>query len=364
MGTIVDTSKWSICGCIGYCSVYINHCVLQEHRTSSTDRMWMYQANIHGRQLSVVLGMHDQSQRFGDPTRYSVQSVTMHNRYKEGAGTYPQDIALIKLSSSIPANNKFIQSITLDRTGAYNDDSECTISGWGYTEEGGTGSPNILQETDTEIITNEDCSQRWGAESIYPGIVCLYSGVSGGCMGDSGGPLQCRNPNKDAADGYDAWNLVGVTSWGSETCTVTMPSIYTRVSCFIEWIDDVMAGNDGTQTGSCVPQEEVDNGDSHTDGDSTTDSNCPEDFTYLSDRCYRIYGGRPTIADARQLCKSIGSELITLESEDEFKIIQKWLQGDFTGKVPKPWYDLWVDAECRSKNWTVNSDCPGGFRWA
>ena len=47
------------------------------------------------------------------------------------------------------------------------------------------------------------------------------------CMGDSGGPYVCRNPQ-----GY--WVLQGITSWGSRSCRVSVRySVFTKVCGFI-----------------------------------------------------------------------------------------------------------------------------------
>jgi len=90
-------------------------------------------------------------------------------------------------------------------------------------------NPTVLQEAHTTIITPSECKGYWGSSMINDGQVCLRNGQTGGCMGDSGGPLACRNGN-------GAWTLVGATSWGSGSCTVGMPSVYTRLSFFAGWI--------------------------------------------------------------------------------------------------------------------------------
>ena len=53
--------------------------------------------------------------------------------------------------------------------------------------------------------------------------------------GDSGGPLVCKE------DGH--WVLHGLTSWGEGTgCGEPYnPGVYTRVSKFVDWIEETMA---------------------------------------------------------------------------------------------------------------------------
>lgn len=54
-------------------------------------------------------------------------------------------------------------------------------------------------------------------------------------QGDSGGPLVCQKGN--------TWVLIGIVSWGTENCNVQAPAMYTRVSKFNTWINQVMAYN-------------------------------------------------------------------------------------------------------------------------
>lgn len=53
-------------------------------------------------------------------------------------------------------------------------------------------------------------------------------------QGDSGGPLNCQSP-----DG--SWEVHGVVSFGSSMgCNYPKkPSVFTRVSAYIPWINDV-----------------------------------------------------------------------------------------------------------------------------
>lgn len=52
-------------------------------------------------------------------------------------------------------------------------------------------------------------------------------------QGDSGGPLVYQNGN--------VWTLIGIVSWGSSNCNIRTPAVYTRVSQFRNWIDNIVA---------------------------------------------------------------------------------------------------------------------------
>ncbi|POI23702.1 hypothetical protein CIB84_012550, partial [Bambusicola thoracicus] len=95
-------------------------------------------------------------------------------------------------------------------------------------------TPAILQQAALPLLTNAQCKQYWGFR-IYDVMVCAGADGSSSCMGDSGGPLVCQ---KDGA-----WTLVGIVSWGSSTCSTTVPAVYARVTKLRDWIDSVVAAN-------------------------------------------------------------------------------------------------------------------------
>lgn len=55
-------------------------------------------------------------------------------------------------------------------------------------------------------------------------------------QGDSGGPLNCQAEN-------GSWEVRGIVSFGSGlSCnTLKKPAVYTRVSAYIDWINEVRA---------------------------------------------------------------------------------------------------------------------------
>nr|XP_020138168.1 chymotrypsinogen B-like [Microcebus murinus] len=95
-------------------------------------------------------------------------------------------------------------------------------------------TPDKLQQAALPLVSNADCKKFWGSK-ITDVMVCAgASGVSS-CMGDSGGPLVCQ---KDGA-----WNLVGIVSWGSGTCSTSSPAVYARVTALLPWVEEILAAN-------------------------------------------------------------------------------------------------------------------------
>ncbi len=56
-------------------------------------------------------------------------------------------------------------------------------------------------------------------------------------QGDSGGPMMCDFSH---GTGFQC----GITSWGKECAKEPFSGVYTQVSYFNEWIEEVMARND------------------------------------------------------------------------------------------------------------------------
>ncbi|CAG5132321.1 unnamed protein product, partial [Candidula unifasciata] len=51
------------------------------------------------------------------------------------------------------------------------------------------------------------------------------------CMGDGGGPMMC-------GDNFEF--LVGIASWAPNVCDGEKPSVYTRVTAYLQWISERM----------------------------------------------------------------------------------------------------------------------------
>ncbi|ESO98556.1 hypothetical protein LOTGIDRAFT_226539 [Lottia gigantea] len=150
---------------------------------------------------------------------------SLHPDYNPELVATPNDIAVLKLATDANTDIPQIGTIPLadvedDFTG-----EECTISGWGRTG-GDQPISNELMFVDMQQISNALCAWIWGALNIFDEMICIYDPPKSSCNGDSGGPMVCSG------------KLAGVTSWGQVGCPGSTPSVYTRVSSFIEWIKE------------------------------------------------------------------------------------------------------------------------------
>lgn len=90
------------------------------------------------------------------------------------------------------------------------------------TSGSGSGS-NVLLAVNNTVISNVECNSHYGV--VRREEICL-SGAGGrtSCNGDSGGPMIVGNKQ------------VGIVSYGSRGCPAGAPSVYVRVTKFLDWI--------------------------------------------------------------------------------------------------------------------------------
>lgn len=167
------------------------------------------------------------------------------------------DIALLKLSSASAH-----QPVSLPKTSEFVDMMlNIATIGWG-SQEDGTSPVDLRLQSHVAVIPNRFCDSKdsWG-RVIQDSMVCAV-GVGAeqeSCQGDSGGPLlQYSLSQGDIAQGEPAEDVVvGITSFGGQGgCGRSeLPSVYTRLSSYRDWIDDKIAtwGTDDDESSISVP---------------------------------------------------------------------------------------------------------------
>ncbi|KAM6174127.1 chymotrypsin-like elastase family member 2A [Erethizon dorsatum] len=190
------------------------------------------------RTYRVVLGRHSLSTNEPGSEAIAVSTYVVHEKWNNDlANGY--DIALVKLAEPVTLSDK-IQPACLPPAGTILPNNyPCYVTGWGRLQTNGL-SPDILQQGLLLVVDYDTCSSSsWWGSSVNTRMVCAGGdGVTSSCNGDSGGPLNCQ-----ADDGR--WQVHGVVSFGSSLgCNYyRKPSVFTRVSEFIDWIDEVIATN-------------------------------------------------------------------------------------------------------------------------
>ncbi|XP_043237800.1 proclotting enzyme-like [Amphibalanus amphitrite] len=126
------------------------------------------------------------------------------------------------------------------------------MAGWGSSSFYGGRKSHVLLEATIPIVSEDACRKIYEANvdpvmlsTYFPGgflkSTKLCAGTEQGdmdvCSGDSGGPMVLQQ--KDGS-----FVLVGVVSLGLYDCGVPgIPSIYSRVSAYLQWIAGVIRGS-------------------------------------------------------------------------------------------------------------------------
>ncbi|XP_071940890.1 serine protease hepsin-like [Antedon mediterranea] len=158
----------------------------------------------------------------------------MHKQYNEGFYN-DYDIAMVKLQEQATITD-YVRPVCLpEAMDVYPNGNECIVTGWGETK--GTGFETVLKEAAVPIIETTICnSTNYYNGDISIRMMCAGDGGEDTCTGDSGGPLVRQTDT-------GAWNLVGVTSWGTNCAIATKPGVYTKISYFNDWITQTITEN-------------------------------------------------------------------------------------------------------------------------
>jgi secreted trypsin-like serine protease len=186
---------------------------------------------------SVVVGEYQRSATYSSVRQtLTAQSLYIHQEYD--ASSKQNDIGLIELAGNIVFNENIQPACLPDSNDLYQG-RKCQCSGWGQLYSSASSLPDYLQYVTLNITTDTYCRQAFPSKpSIYPGMLCATDNrgdvTRDSCQGDSGGPLTLK-------DSTGKFYVVGIVSWGIG-CASGYPGVYTRVSDYQQWIDDVTSG--------------------------------------------------------------------------------------------------------------------------
>ncbi|XP_012517966.1 PREDICTED: chymotrypsin-C [Propithecus coquereli] len=146
------------------------------------------------------------------------------------------DIALIKLAEHVELSDT-IQVACLPEEGSLlPQDYPCYVTGWGRLWTNGPGAAE-LQQGLQPVVDHATCTGRdWWGSAVQDTMVCAGGdGVISACSEDSGGPLNCQTEK-------GSWEVFGVVSFGPglDCNTFQKPTVFTRVSAYIDWIHQKM----------------------------------------------------------------------------------------------------------------------------
>ncbi|XP_030377474.1 serine protease snake [Scaptodrosophila lebanonensis] len=189
----------------------------------------------------VRLGELDYSSTIDDarPEDFEIVNYVVHPSYNDGEDGAPlNDIALIELNRRVTFSEYIAPACLSSSPG--NEHQQLTAVGWGHTRYAGTPSTHLRRVT-LERFSDEQCHERV-SQTIEPRTqFCAGSRTSSAdtCNGDSGGPIFVQHPEFNCLK-----QIIGITSYGQVCGTRNVPSVYTKIYLYIDWIENVVWGTE------------------------------------------------------------------------------------------------------------------------
>ncbi|XP_078095184.1 chymotrypsin-C-like [Mustelus asterias] len=189
----------------------------------------------------VVLGKHNlkSSELESVSVEIAPGNMFVHEKWNPILVALGYDIALIKLSTPVTLTSSIELGCIPAPNSVLPNNYPCFVTGWGRLYTNGPIADN-LQQALMPVVDHTTCSKMdWWGFSVRKTMVCAGGdGIVAGCNGDSGGPLNCR-----ATDG--TWQVHGIASFVSGLgCNAKKkPTVFTRVSAYNDWINQIMANN-------------------------------------------------------------------------------------------------------------------------
>ncbi|KAK2093518.1 hypothetical protein P7K49_027256 [Saguinus oedipus] len=234
-----------------------------------------FQERFPPHHLTVILGRTYRVVPGEEEQKFEVEKYIVHKEFDDD--TYDNDIALLQLksdSSHCAQESNVVRTVCLPPADLQLPDwTECELSGYGKHEATSPFYSERLKEAHVRLYPSSRCtSQHLSNRTVTNNMLCAGDTRSGGpqanlhdacqrigvCFveekaerpligkqdlddvrkklsnltGDSGGPLVCSKDGR--------MTLVGIISWGLGCGQKDVPGVYTKVTNYLDWIQDNM----------------------------------------------------------------------------------------------------------------------------
>ncbi|XP_068098474.1 mannan-binding lectin serine protease 2-like [Hyperolius riggenbachi] len=175
------------------------------------------------------------------------EAIFIHPDYRDDTQGLVHDIALIKLQERLPLSETVLGICLPTKMPRFaishqeTDHHVGLIAGWGMTER---NTPSRqLRFVEVDIIDHTQCKAAYKKlsssskeYSVTDNMLCAgdLEGGRDSCAGDTGGPLMFWD------DDDNRWFIGGIISWGLECGQKGQYGVYTRVSQYLDWLEETM----------------------------------------------------------------------------------------------------------------------------
>ncbi|XP_031640193.1 melanization protease 1-like [Contarinia nasturtii] len=198
------------------------------------------------RQLSVVrIGLNlidDDMMNPNSPQNHNIEQIIRHPNYSSTSSK--NDIALIRVTRSIEFSEFSRPACLQTLSSDINPKANLIVTGWGMISTARRNRSNVLLKANMTTLPLEECNSTIFEYNQHPNGASFRNGVSesqycardvrmksDSCQGYNGGPLQIYRSDSKIA------KIVGIVSFSTGCETDRLPSIFTRVSYYLDWIE-------------------------------------------------------------------------------------------------------------------------------
>ncbi|XP_022834955.1 trypsin, alkaline C-like [Spodoptera litura] len=163
--------------------------------------------------------------------RYEVTAIIVHENFSR----YDNDIALVRTRNPIPLGRTIAIINIPQEEVMMPDNAAVTVIGWGSASLQGSADLDVLHEVSIKLVDWETCKNIYSNKhtniTITGNMICagsLKAEDKGVCTSDVGSPLLYED------------KLVGLASWFQSCRDKKYPDVYTRISSYTTWINNVV----------------------------------------------------------------------------------------------------------------------------
>jgi len=204
--------------------------------------------------VEIALGEHDiNTNPDGDSAevvRKKPKKITVHEKYDKENDKSAYDLALIRMDTPVElwdgdTKDSAVYPVclpweTTDPGHALRLGKDLlTVTGWGHITDDITSefrpATESLQQSKALYVDVAECAKEEHFEQNLNSTIQICAGPNDenedACNGDAGGPLVIRKKTDQP------WYQVGIVSYATSKCIAGKPSVYTRVTEFLTWLE-------------------------------------------------------------------------------------------------------------------------------